>query len=426
MSEKSFAGKLLRVCCKDSAFFKICPDRSLKGFQTLFALSVFECSRFGLRACVMETPTQNHFRLQRPNKMRDVASTDLPRRHSSRLAVENDFTRFLLFFRHLGASLLCCGKRGSEVDRSKTQLSCIGFVWVATLLRMQRIRNPVGELVAQSGLLHRVQQGVQADAPGVMLGVGLVSGTQTYDELPFDVLGLLLSLSALARTARAQRVFVVIADEHALQVGARPGAVAVLAHKRKRLIQHCCVLVGLAHVEVVLGSALAKDPIHAALRARVAAEVPSTVYGQYQTADVEVLRRRCGGLIKLGWCLPGTSGWDEVAFDELHRRVFGDGVTFVYARPGWSFDARAPRDNPYLLKDPDTRLRLSPEEAPSSRLRWWSTHTNKSVCNGALRHLRRIARAWQHEVGGLEGPLEVRLERILHAVFGERACREAA
>ncbi|WP_205696863.1 hypothetical protein [Conexibacter sp. SYSU D00693] len=251
----------------------------------------------------------------------------------------------------------------------------------------------------------------------VYLGFGLAAhGGLTTGELPLDALAMLVVAERQRRLRGAQRILHLVADRHALvNAFATRREVARAADALVDQLEALAPALGLQAYDVVRASQLTA-PEYRRLVADAGQRAPDP-YGARQAADVEWMRRAHGAAVKVGWTLSarpdGVARRDEVAFDALHRQLFGPGLATVYTGPGRSLDPDRPRCSPYVLLAGQRRLTLASgagsvaEHCASSRMR---------------RHLRPIAERVLQQLGVVavaDTPLQDRLELLLALLRGD-------
>lgn len=190
---------------------------------------------------------------------------------------------------------------------------------------------------------------------GNYFGIGLSNRNGVSRELPFDVLGMVLSSELIRRELDLDRSTVLIADEHA-KVNGCEMEIDKVAKERKEFLEATLEKLRLSNFNVALSSNVAKDTEYA--------QILSTIkigerYERLQLADVEWFRKRGVG-IKIGWSHPSMR-FDERHFDEFYRAVFfGNPIAFIYTQAGRSLDG-TPLP-PYMHIADKPRLLLKADE----------------------------------------------------------------
>lgn len=248
----------------------------------------------------------------------------------------------------------------------------------------------------------------------VMVGIGLCSGEEVSDGLPFDALGLLLTAERVRRAIGARLVSVVVADEHARDAGVDPWAVAAQARRVFAILEQLEACALLPRLEVLRAGRLPRDASYRALLRRVG-ELLGPDDGDYlhrQLADMAWLARRPGGALKVGWSVGDNAERhrrDEVAFDRRYRQHFGCDLPFVYIKAGRTLDPARPKASPYIVQDRARRVLLDPDEDLEGKLR---AAPEAQARRGVERHLKRVLRVYGQTWERLRGPLPAQLRAL--------------
>jgi hypothetical protein len=250
----------------------------------------------------------------------------------------------------------------------------------------------------------------------VMVGLGLCRGDQVSAGVPLDLVGYLICAERIRAACDAQLV-VLIADEHALQVGVPDLQVA---RQRARLIALCEQLIRLGLLTQV--SLIRASDWHASAEfqtalARINEQLGALAnsYVNRQLADMCALANRPGGLLKLGWALGDRerhSKRDEQAFDQRYRMLFGDQLPFVYCRPGRTLNPWRPKVSPYIVSDPHQRPIIEDRQGWSKLFEPTDSQLERSAQKGVRRQLKRIMRLVSQAGLGLTGSFEQRLQQL--------------
>jgi len=264
------------------------------------------------------------------------------------------------------------------------------------------------ELFARRVAEPRLVEGSLAGSEAVWFGVGLSSGDVSRG-LPIDVLVLLYAQEMLRRELGYAESRVLVADTNALGDGIAQLPVHRARTRAERTLRSVIETAGFP--VTVLRASEVDGEADAIVRGL---DAPNP-YVAHQIGQTEVMRRR-GAAVKLGWALSGVTH-DEVYFDRLYERAFGESVSFVYTIGGRTLNPKRPRACPYLCAEPSERLLLRPNEDLAAKL----GSAPKPVAAGYERLLAKLARA-HHRLTGerYQTPGEL-VQRMIDALpQGER------
>jgi hypothetical protein len=197
----------------------------------------------------------------------------------------------------------------------------------------------------------------------IYFGIGLTGASELSPGLPIDVLSLILAAEyAKRRLGWTGKVFILLADTHAIAVGRPETEVRRKTTELKEILTAVCCNLGLGGFEVLKASDLLKEQGYQDIL-NLHAQEP--IYARYQWADCAFLNieRRVG--LKISWSLGGQfkSGVrDERGFDMgFQERWDHLSLSYLYLQSGRTFDPISPRSAPYLTKEGQARLLLAKE-----------------------------------------------------------------
>lgn len=257
----------------------------------------------------------------------------------------------------------------------------------------------------------------------VFVGVGMCSRRGLSVSLPVDVLGLLAPAEEVRRALSAERLVVLVADAHAVTAGFPARRVSRRAQEVVATLRRAGAALRLEHLEIWRASTLhAQASWRTALSfVRRRAPVSASPYFLQQSADVESMHRRFGGVVKVGWTLGGRRGEpqarDEEAFDRFYRAHVGDHVGFLYAKAGRVLDDHRRKAPPYVATDEQRRVCLAPDEDVAAKLARARASQTTATVEGARRYYRALCASFSRLTEPLAGPVEHRLQTLIRRVF---------
>lgn len=300
------------------------------------------------------------------------------------------------------------------------------------IVARRRWRARLDTLVDQEPLIdtrssRRALRGIERGRPAprtVLVGIGLCTRYEVSAALPLDVLGMLLPAERVRRALGAQRVIALVADEHALTNDLDARRVERRARETVALLQRIRQVLRLPRLQVVRAREFHDSPGFRSVLATVerraaAADHP---YLRRQIADLQFLDRAepAGGVIKVGWVAgnvddPRRRGLrDEWWFDRRFTALTRRALPFVYCKPGRALDEKRQLVSPYVARCHDRRICVRPGEDVRRKLTSARGHVSAECVNGVRNHLKRIARAVREVGFALSGPVEQRIDTLLH------------
>ncbi len=259
----------------------------------------------------------------------------------------------------------------------------------------------------------------------IYYGTGLTTAKKPSVGIPFDILGLLL----LAEDARRQLgwdgpIIQLIADSHALWAGTTtPEEVNRLATMVQTTIQQVAERLGITNVLPLRASAFDHGPDYQQIIQRFAAE--PNEYIQREWSDIIYLHEHFQLELKISWTVggqPKPGGYDERLYDLRFAEVAPDyHMSFLYCKPGRTFDVDRQKVSPYITIEGENRLLLDPSTHVQQAFDRFLTEENRRKLNGTLQHLESIIQLYSRLIEPLpsEAPLDQRLQQILRRCFDQ-------
>jgi hypothetical protein len=299
---------------------------------------------------------------------------------------------------------------------------------VAFLASLQRVVTQQSLFDTDASLAGLAHIKTHGHAPrSVFLGIGMTSLDQLSCGLPLDVLGMLFAAEHVRWAARARDIVLLLADAHALDNGHTPRLVERCASAYEQALLRVLGRLGWSHMRVLRASELHALDGHVRVHKAIKRMAPphEHPYITRELADIEYFARHCGGIVKVGWALRGSTLHavrDERKFDDRFRRWVGGHVGFVYVKPGRVLDDRRIRAAPYLVSDPARRVCLAHDENVHEKLQRAASQMSTSTVLGVRRHLKAIARSYKQLIGPLRGPVEDQIQEVIrHLLSHEEA-----
>lgn len=264
------------------------------------------------------------------------------------------------------------------------------------------------------------------ERPGgsIYYGTGLTTPTAISEGLPFDMLGMVLTAERIRRAGEFEHVYHHIADTHAkTNDWIDPAAVDVIADKTVATLERVKHNLGLADFQFIRASSFDTTPEYEAL-VRSFDSSSEHEYVRREMADMEWYRKQGDVRIKMGWIIQANEaevGFDERRFDREYLRFHPGEMSFIYTKPGRTFDTSRPKASPYISVANEKRLLLSPD----TNVHEVFADVNDPNLGGAKKHLQNIVRAYEGLYGSLGKitkaglTLEDKIQYIIDKCFAE-------
>lgn len=251
----------------------------------------------------------------------------------------------------------------------------------------------------------------------IYYGTGLTTPKAIGVGLPLDVMGMILVSERLRRAGNLSGITHHIADTHAkTNTWIDPLEVDRRAHEVQEVLLRATSNLGMENFQVVLSSDFDSTPEYQ----EIAEHFSSSDKHEYvirEMADMEWYRRNANMVMKCGWIIQGSetaSGFDERLFDREYMSFEGHPISFIYTKPGRTFDKSRPKASPYIQIAGENRLLLSRDENVRSKMESAAEQFGDIYLGGARKHLENIVRLYEKLFGSMgRVDLEDKLQMII-------------
>jgi tyrosyl-tRNA synthetase len=243
-------------------------------------------------------------------------------------------------------------------------------------------------------------------AGSIYYGTGIATPNHPSVGLPFDVLQMILLTEKMKREHGFKAVYHHIADTHAkTNEWADPDFINKRAGETKEILEAIASNLGLDNFNVVLSSSFDQSPEYKTILKKFDGSDKHD-YVKHEMADMEWYRSRYDVNLKAGWIISSKDvkiGSDERLFDEEYKRINGDDkLSFIYTKPGRTFDAQRPKVSPYIQIPGENRIILDPNENAIEKIATFSNLGGKNTEN-TLAHLGQIVELYSSLFDDLDG-----------------------
>ena len=228
----------------------------------------------------------------------------------------------------------------------------------------------------------------------IFFGVGLMTHTTFSEAIPFDILGMFFIAENLRRLIKGKKVFILVADQHAITNQLIPEK--KIQEKTKEILQIFKTIIKSFHLdnfEIIQTTSLNSDE---RIKKIYRQELPdiSNDYLKHEIADAIWLSRFHKVGIKLGWAMnieQFAKGHDERFFDTEIAK-FCKSISFIHATTGKTANQQRPRVSPYISIFGEERLLLKTHEDVARKTHDWKIQKDNSAVKPMLKHLSQIVR----------------------------------
>lgn len=253
----------------------------------------------------------------------------------------------------------------------------------------------------------------------IYYGTGLCTARELSDALPFDVLGMVLVAEKLRRGMGMKKIYHHIADTHAKSNDIfNSEDVDRQANVVKETLKRMAQNLGLEDFEILLASEFDQTPEYRDIYKGI--DTNKHDYVRREVSDMEWYNRYKGVVVKLGWIIQATEtdlGFDERVFDREYKATIGGNLSFVYLKPGRTFDKSRPKVSPYIHIPGEARILLKANEDVKTKIAEAEKRLGDKHLGGARRHLTNIVRLYEKLFGSLGNiPFEDKIQTIIDDV----------
>ncbi|MEK7111048.1 MAG: hypothetical protein AAB856_00480 [Patescibacteria group bacterium] len=265
----------------------------------------------------------------------------------------------------------------------------------------------IPESVLQQNPLFWSGQGsiaVNFSQPNIFIGTGIATPNELSQEIPFDVLGFLLSAEFIKRQIPNSKVFLLIADQHAW-----------LANKFPESNSNQIAL----NQKLTFGKVISRLKLldwHISLASELFPQAEPDSYENMETRDVFHFFNNQNTGIKMGWKFvtkDKTHKTDEAHFDQN----LDFDIRSIFIKPGVTLDPTKPFESPYICTNPSKRVLLSKNENVVKKLDSRSTTGNQR--QAVQNQLKRITILFEQIVEQLpdKTPVAKKVQLIIEKIF---------
>jgi hypothetical protein len=250
----------------------------------------------------------------------------------------------------------------------------------------------------------------------IYYGTGLSTSKELSIALPFDVLSMVLVAEKIRRATGMDTIYHFIADTHAKSNKLFPDEVVdQRAKETKEQLERMFANLGLDHFQIIFASDFDKTPEYQEIYDGF--DTDKHDYVKREVADIEWLRKFKDLKLKVGWIIQSSEtnlGSDERVFDREYKDKMGNNISFVYLKPGRTFDKSRPKASPYIHIPTETRLLLSKNEDVKAKLEAATQVWGDKHLGGARGYFIDIIRAYEKLIGPLGNiPIEEKIQAVI-------------
>lgn len=237
----------------------------------------------------------------------------------------------------------------------------------------------------------------------IYYGTGLCTTRELSDALPFDVLGMVLVAEKLRRGMGMKKIYHHIADTHAKSNDIFSSEdVDRQANVVRETLRRMAQNLGLEDFEILLASEFDQTPEYRNIYKGI--DTNKHDYIRREVSDMEWYNKYKGVVVKLGWIIQATEtnlGFDERVFDREYKATIGKDLSFVYLKPGRTFDKSRPKVSPYIHIPDEARILLKVNEDVKAKIAEAEKRLGDKHLGGARRHLTDVIRLYEKLFGSL-------------------------
>lgn len=234
--------------------------------------------------------------------------------------------------------------------------------------------------------------------PSLFFGVGLCTNKAPAVAIPFDILSFFLLAEKLRRELELDKVFVLIADEHAKTNAFMTDAmIQNLTHCMQSTFTTVIRNLRLTHFQILKSSQTHQDSSFQFTLNSI--QSLSNEYLRKEIADLTWFTRTQNVRLKLGWSInndPIPQGHDERFFDTQIRDAHALPLSFLHCKAGRTFDPHRLKVSPYISIANEQRILLSADEQVRDKMvTITKSGNNREAIAGVRSHLSLIVRLFE-------------------------------
>jgi len=250
----------------------------------------------------------------------------------------------------------------------------------------------------------------------IYYGTGLCTAKELSIALPFDVLGMVLVAENIRRQMGMDKIYHHIADTHAKSNNLfKDYEVEKQAANVKKALTIMKENLGFKNLEIVLASEFDQTDEYNQILNNI--ETDKHEYVKRELADISWYQKYKNVDIKIGWIIQASEtnlGFDERIFDREYKKKVGGELSFIYLKPGRTFDKSRPKVSPYIHVIRETRILLKSDEDVKGKMTDGEKAMGDKHLGGARRHLTNIVRLYEKLFGSFgKISLEEKIEAII-------------
>ena len=259
---------------------------------------------------------------------------------------------------------------------------------------------------------------MQQPSNSLYFGIGLANGHGASQDLPIDVLSMIL---VAERLGVERKKVIVIADIHsrlnrrkAVNPEAFDKDLKYLTTHYKERFNRVVDNLGFGGWKIILASTLFD---YSALfhQAHQNQECRERLYTEMELQDIDFLRTQAKVNLKIGWAFDSSGNLDEAHFDRLHKQEHPESdMSFIYVKPGITFNPMKMRMSPYFCDDKNARIGLLWHDNVEKKFARARERWGEQGISAYRNYLKSLVRLFDSVVEPTrKSPLEQKLQEIL-------------
>lgn len=144
-------------------------------------------------------------------------------------------------------------------------------------------------------------------------------------------------------------------------------------------------------------------------------ETRAEMYQLLELEDIRCFREHTDVRLKIGWAFDSSGNLDEAHFDRLHKQERPEtDMSFLYVKPGMTFNPMNLRMSPYFCDDENTRIGLLWQDNVKEKIARAREKWGEQGISAYRNYLKSLVRLFDSVVEPTrKGPLEQKLQEIL-------------
>jgi hypothetical protein len=273
------------------------------------------------------------------------------------------------------------------------------------------------KLIEKEPTLNSIGLYKKTNVNNIYLGTGLGNHQEMSIGFPIDLLSMILTAEKIRRITGGE-IYHNIADNHALTNDFDFEKIKILSEKNLNDLTRITKNLNLEKYNIFQSSKFHRSNEYNQILSGI--NIKEHAYVQKELADIEFFRQVHNTNIKIGWAIKGKdkTNYDEVFFDNIYTKTFGNQIISIYTTLGKRLEDRRPNAAPYILLENDLEKRIHFQQEKNTKEIIQDSNCNTTTKNIFKNYLKGLVRLYEQVIEPLNGSVEKKTDQIILKVRG--------